>query len=428
MMGMKGWIMGISWGFLCSLSWGSVDEFVSSRLKERPGLKESFILDEKLELEEGEDDITRLIQATKNFSDVNAYVSILEILMNHADKDDLDLTLQTLKENLDKVNRRLVIEDVKEYLDDDGRIRALQILEEHLEYNNLPFSALSEENRKFVEECNPEGRESEAYVRLLNKLSGYLLRQDSSWGKLFKHSVARQFKSRYTFKELCQMNIDLEKLILIELIIALRERELTPKEKSKLEEAILTLDRSPERRLLNAIGSAFRTPKRAFKIAKSIIQKRGVDVNSLYKGMYSTGSSFLLKAAEVSRNKGLKIVRLLLNHEVDVNSPNEWTALHGAVHEENIEVVRLLLAHGANVNLKARSLHREGWTPLHVALHYEFFDIAKLLLDHGADPNIRNDEGQTPLELIIAAREKISDEEEKKIYDPIIDALQSYTP
>jgi ankyrin repeat protein len=90
--------------------------------------------------------------------------------------------------------------------------------------------------------------------------------------------------------------------------------------------------------------------------------------------------------------------------------------------------VRLLLARGAKVNLKARSLHREGWTPLHVALHYEFFDIAKLLLDHGADPNIRNDEGQTPLELIIAAREKIYDEEEKKIYDPIIDALQSYTP
>jgi hypothetical protein len=203
---------------------------------------------------------------------------------------------------------------------------------------------------------------------------------------------------------------------------------LTPKEKSKLEEAILTLDRSPERRLLNAIGSALRTPKRAFKIAKSIIQKRGVDVNSLYKGMYPTGSSFLVKAAEVHRNKGLKIVRLLLNHRADIDSPNEWTALHGAVYEESIEVVRLLLARGAKVNLKARSLHREGWTPLHVALHYKFFDIAKLLLDHGADPNIRNDEGQTPLELIIAAREKIYDEEEKKIYDPIIDALQSYTP
>jgi hypothetical protein len=286
-----------------------MDEFVSSRLKERPGLKESFILDEKpelkedfrakksSELEEEEDDITRLIQATKNFSDVNAYVSILEILMNHAGKDDLDLVLQALKENLDKVNRRLVIEDAKEYLDTDGRIRELQILEEHLEYNKLPFSALSEENRKFVEECNPEGRKSEVYVRLLNKLSGYLLGQDSSWGKLFKHPVSRQFKLRYTFKELCQMNIDLEKLILIELIIALRKRELTPKEKSKLEEAILTLDRSPERRLLNAIGSALRTPKRAFKIAKSIIQKRGVGVNSLYKGMYPTGSSFLLKAA-----------------------------------------------------------------------------------------------------------------------------------
>ncbi|MDR2372183.1 MAG: ankyrin repeat domain-containing protein [Puniceicoccales bacterium] len=411
-----------------------MDELVSSRPKERPELKESFTLDKDHELEEisesekEADDIVRLIQATKNFSDVNAYVSILEILMNHADKDDLDLILQALRENLDRNDRELVIEYAEEYLDIEGRIRELQILEEHLEHNNLPFSALSEENRKFVEECNPVGCKSEVYVRLLNKLLRYLLGQDSSWEKLFKHPVARQFKLRYTPKKLCQMNIDLEKLILIELIIALRKRELTPKEKSKLEEAILTLDRSPERRLLNAIGSAFRTPKRAFKIAKSIIQKRGVDVNSLYKGMYPTGSSFLLKAAEVYRNKGLKIVRLLLDHGADVNSPNEWTALHGAVREENIEVVRLLLAHGANVNLKARSLHREGWTPLHVALHYEFFNIAKLLLDHGADPNIRNDEGQTPLELIIAAREKIYDEEEKKIYDPIIDALQSYTP
>jgi hypothetical protein len=425
-MKIKGWVVGVGWGLLCSTSWGSVDESVGSGSKERPEPKE-------ISESEEEDGVARLIQAIGDCSQEDTYVSpytlMIRILMDHADKDDLDRILQTLKENLDKVNRRLVVEYAKEYLDDDGRIRELQILEEHLEYNKLPFSALSEENRKFVEECNPEGRESEAYVHLLNELLRYLLRQDSGWEKLFKHSVARQFRSRYTPKELCQMNIDLEKLILIDLIIALRKRELTPKEKSKLDEAILTLDRSPERRLLNAIDSVSRTPKRAFRIAKSIIQKGGVDVNLPYEGMYHTGSSFLLRAAGIYQNKGLKIVRLLLDGGADVNifNEDEWTALHEAVWEKNTEVVRLLLAHEANVNLKARSLGREGWTPLHVALYFENFEIAKLLLDHGADPNIRDDDGKTPFDIAMKKRKQIFDKTEQRAFDEILNELHLQT-
>jgi hypothetical protein len=183
------------------------------------------------EPEEGNDNMARFAQAIEDYSNFNDRVLAVEILMNHVNRDDLDLMLQIIREKLDKDDQEAIIEDVKEYLDMEGKIEELQILEEHLERANLPFSALSEEDRKFVEECNPEGHESEVYSHLLDKLSEYLLGQDSGWEELFKHSVARQFKEWFTSEELPQINIDLEKLLQIELITALREREWTPEEK-----------------------------------------------------------------------------------------------------------------------------------------------------------------------------------------------------
>ena len=42
-----------------------------------------------------------------------------------------------------------------------------------------------------------------------------------------------------------------------------------------------------------------------------------------------------------------------------------------------------------------------NWTPLHFAVNSGYNTIAKKLLKHGADLNIKNDEGETPLEMAI---------------------------
>ncbi|MDR0740186.1 MAG: hypothetical protein LBF34_00550 [Puniceicoccales bacterium] len=113
-MKIKGWIMGVSWGFLCSSSWGAVDESVGSGPAERSELKESF------RPEEEENDIDRLIRATKDYSDLDNRVTITDVLINHLYRDDLDLILQTLMENLDRDDREDAIEGLKNFIDDKG--------------------------------------------------------------------------------------------------------------------------------------------------------------------------------------------------------------------------------------------------------------------------------------------------------------------
>jgi hypothetical protein len=245
--------------------------------------------------------------------------------------------------------------------------------------------------------------------------------------KLFP--IAQQFKVQFTPEELRRMNIDLEKLLEINLLLILRKsRPFTSEEESLVDEAICALDRSPERRLLNAIAKASKTPRRAFEIVKSITETEDVDGSSVYAGIYKRGVSPLIKAAAVSRNRGLGIVRLLLDNGADIDSLDEWTALYEAIREENTEVVRLLIDRGANVNLQSTSLNRKGWTPLHEALYREYFKIARLLLDHGADPSIRDDEGKTPFDIAMEVRAQIYRETKRREFDEALNELHLQTP
>ncbi|MDR2372070.1 MAG: ankyrin repeat domain-containing protein [Puniceicoccales bacterium] len=139
-------------------------------------------------------------------------------------------------------------------------------------------------------------------------------KEDLPWDELFKLSVARQLNLCHTPEELRRMNIDHEKLIKTELTLALRQRELNPEEKSKVEEAILTLGYSPEQRLLDAISDASYTPKTSFQRVKSIIEEGGANVNLEYKEF-----SFLVMAAGVYKNQGLEIIQFLLDHGADPN-------------------------------------------------------------------------------------------------------------
>ena len=85
----------------------------------------------------------------------------------------------------------------------------------------------------------------------------------------------------------------------------------------------------------------------------------------------------------------------LLNQHVDVNvrQPDGATALHWAVHRDDLETTQLLIAAGANVNLA----DEYGVTPLSLACTNGSAILVKKLLNAGANPNLAMASGEAPL-------------------------------
>ena len=97
----------------------------------------------------------------------------------------------------------------------------------------------------------------------------------------------------------------------------------------------------------------------------------------------------------------LPFIRTLLerganpNYEDHAGFPSSIAALSSG-RADRYEIARLLLAFGADI--QARGLN--DWTPLHYAAANDDLDGVRLLLAHGADPNARTriDALATPLE------------------------------
>jgi serine/threonine-protein phosphatase 6 regulatory ankyrin repeat subunit B len=78
------------------------------------------------------------------------------------------------------------------------------------------------------------------------------------------------------------------------------------------------------------------------------------------------------------------------------HGPDDSTALHYAVYEQDAERVAALLDAGADAN----AANRYGSNPMQLAAEVADTKILKLLLDAGADANSPNPEGQTALMLV----------------------------
>lgn len=93
-------------------------------------------------------------------------------------------------------------------------------------------------------------------------------------------------------------------------------------------------------------------------------------------------------------------VRRLLDQHVDVNSrqPDGATALHWAIHWNDLELARLLVRAGAH----ADAANEYGVTPLSLACTNGSLAAVALLLEAGADPGLALPTGETP--LMTAAR------------------------
>ncbi len=71
-----------------------------------------------------------------------------------------------------------------------------------------------------------------------------------------------------------------------------------------------------------------------------------------------------------SPNDGVLVVKLLLDHGVDVNAQNmdHWTPLHSASYNGKPEITQVLLHHGAKVNAE----NDLGESPLHLVRQVKY--------------------------------------------------------
>ena len=74
---------------------------------------------------------------------------------------------------------------------------------------------------------------------------------------------------------------------------------------------------------------------------------------------------------------------------------SQWTPLHHAAYNDQLEALVVLLGHGARPNVWTWA----RWTALHFACDNDNVEMAQLLLDKGADMYSINSEGDTPYDV-----------------------------
>ncbi|XP_076856793.1 poly [ADP-ribose] polymerase tankyrase-2-like isoform X2 [Brachyhypopomus gauderio] len=96
----------------------------------------------------------------------------------------------------------------------------------------------------------------------------------------------------------------------------------------------------------------------------------------------------------------LEVAEYLLQHGAEVNSQDKGglIPLHNAASYGHVDVAALLIRYNACVN----AADKWAFTPLHEAAQKGRTQLCALLLAHGADPALRNQEGQSPLDLVTA--------------------------
>ncbi|ORY61452.1 ankyrin repeat-containing domain protein [Pseudomassariella vexata] len=110
----------------------------------------------------------------------------------------------------------------------------------------------------------------------------------------------------------------------------------------------------------------------------------------------ATGEMYGNALTAAAHDGTIRIVRMLLEKEADVNSEHGW-ALQTAAAEGHLEVVEELLAQGAYVDACTRSQYFPPGTALQAACESCKPDIADILLEKNANPNLRPRPDTCPL-------------------------------
>lgn len=109
------------------------------------------------------------------------------------------------------------------------------------------------------------------------------------------------------------------------------------------------------------------------------------------------------------------VLSLLKNgHSVNAGDALGWTALHEACNYGYVDIVNVLLDYGADINNRGGPCC-EGITPLHDAAACGHLEVVDCLLDRGANPLVRTNNGETPLDSLIACRNRVVLEEKREL-------------
>jgi ankyrin repeat protein len=146
---------------------------------------------------------------------------------------------------------------------------------------------------------------------------------------------------------------------------------------------------------------------RCIGMVQSLLDK-GADVNCRWMDLRTP-----LHLAVYHRE--LAVARVLVKHKADVDSRDKEgkTPLHlllevnGRDNDDilDLSLARLLLEHCTDVNIQRTGGWAGGWTLLHEAAFGWKLEIVRVLLDYSANPNAENDEGETPLHLVLRRRQ-----------------------
>ena len=99
----------------------------------------------------------------------------------------------------------------------------------------------------------------------------------------------------------------------------------------------------------------------------------------------------------------LASANLLIEAGASVNRP-KWTPLHYAASKGHTAMMRLLIENDAYIDAESPN----GTTPLMMAAYYASPNAVKLMLEEGADPLLRNQDGQTALDMALVKDKKLS--------------------
>jgi ankyrin repeat protein len=120
----------------------------------------------------------------------------------------------------------------------------------------------------------------------------------------------------------------------------------------------------------------------------------GTDVNFKHRD-----GSTALQGASVRGNT--EVVRFLVENGADVHCKDNLgnTALHFASMDGHTEVVSFLIENGADIHCQDDIV---GWTALHYACQFGALDAAFILFLKGADLSVKDNTGDSPLDVAVS--------------------------